>query len=798
MANVSKSISIPNEEFSDDTTPSVARKFLNEVKSTIVTLQRVVKQKMTLDIHNWSSSAHQEIHKIVKDEIFPIINQVDARVQNFKILYLKETAKFVRDFQSLANEADESLAKHKALELEIEGLLRAVVSQDIMFIVQNNSVVGTSNLQTELERTKECFENRIIKKENEYAKLWNDWYKKCEECKYDKISYDKAYNDMQQKIKRLQAQLGYQKGKSKDTQCVSNTLDPLPHKLENKNIELEFQNNLHDTIYENAKLRAQLFDKVSEQKDTTKDTVTSNSVPTTNESKVVDNDKVIAPGMFRINPFKNSREEKPLPNKPTKASVRINPVTASQPHVIIKKVVNYDSNGFSSTGVDINKVEVEDHPRNLLLSKNKKHMLSECNNIKLAIRNDKSEIVCAMCKQCLITANHDACVLNYVNGMNSRSKKQKANVSNIANQMKHKAQVWKPKNVGSKERLASLKPSKPNMRLRWSPTGKRFDIKGKIIASSELNGENACTPNPQEPTSNGYQIPPFSLAGYLNMFMFLGTVCFGNDHVAAILGFGDLQWGNILIIGVYFVEGLGHNLFSVGQFCNSDLENDREDIGKLGAKGDIGFFIGYSANSCAYRVYNRRIKRIMEAINLTFDKLSAMAFKQSSLKPGLQSMTSRQISSGLDLPFAPSTITTQRPTKGELDLLFEAMYNDHVDGQPSDAPRTVLAAQAPYVLQTPTTTTTTADTALTPTNSFSLATSIPSNSQNVDELETQQHGQPQPASIADNVPNAMFDDNTFVNPFTTPSTSAAESSSSQYVDPSNMHTFYKPYPHEFQ
>nr|GEY38263.1 retrovirus-related Pol polyprotein from transposon TNT 1-94 [Tanacetum cinerariifolium] len=56
------------------------------------------------------------------------------------------------------------------------------------------------------------------------------------------------------------------------------------------------------------------------------------------------------------------------------------------------------------------------------------------------------------------------------------------------------------------------------------------------------------------------------------VWKFLGTVCFGNDHVAAILGFDDLQWGNILITRVYFVEGLGHNLFSVGQFCDSDLE----------------------------------------------------------------------------------------------------------------------------------------------------------------------------------------------------------------------------------
>nr|GEV11838.1 hypothetical protein [Tanacetum cinerariifolium] len=86
----------------------------------------------------------------------------------------KEAAKFVGDFKSLATEADESLAKHKALELEIKRLLRAIVSQDIMSVVQKDSVVDTLNLQTELERTKERFENCIIKKENEYAKLWND------------------------------------------------------------------------------------------------------------------------------------------------------------------------------------------------------------------------------------------------------------------------------------------------------------------------------------------------------------------------------------------------------------------------------------------------------------------------------------------------------------------------------------------------------------------------------------------------------------------------------------------------
>ncbi|GKE70911.1 putative ribonuclease H-like domain-containing protein [Tanacetum coccineum] len=228
-------------------------------------------------------------------------------------------------------------------------------------------------------------------------------------------------------------------------------------------------------------------------------------------------------------------------------------------------------------------------------------------------------------------------------------------------------------------------------------------------------------------------------------------------------------------------------------------KNDREDIRKLGAKGDIGFFISYSANSCAYKVYNRRTNKIIKTMNVTFDELLPMDFEQSRLKPGLQSMTSGQISSGLNLTYAPSTITTQRPTEGELDLLFESMQDDHTGGQPSAAPRTVPTAQAPQFLQTPMATTTTTDTTPTPTISSSQATSIPSPSRNVDELETQQqHVQYRPATIADKVPNAIFDDNSFVNPFSTPSISASESSSSQYVDPSNMHTFYQPYPHKYQ
>nr|GFC65345.1 hypothetical protein [Tanacetum cinerariifolium] len=77
-------------------------------------------------------------------------------------------------------------------------------------------------------------------------------------------------------------------------------------------------------------------------------------------------------------------------------------------------------------------------------------------------------------------------------------------------------------------------------------------------------------------------------------------------------------------------------------------------------------------------------------MNVSFDELSAMAFKQRSLKLGLQCMTSGQISSGLDLTYASSTITKQQPTEGELDLLFEAMYDVYFGGQQSATVENVL------------------------------------------------------------------------------------------------------------
>nr|GFD06132.1 retrovirus-related Pol polyprotein from transposon TNT 1-94 [Tanacetum cinerariifolium] len=50
--------------------------------------------------------------------------------------------------------------------------------------------------------------------------------------------------------------------------------------------------------------------------------------------------------------------------------------------------------------------------------------------------------------------------------------------------------------------------------------------------------------------------------------------------------------------------------------CRCYLLNDYEDVGKLKAKGDIGVFVGYSKESAAFRIYNKRTRKIHESVNI--------------------------------------------------------------------------------------------------------------------------------------------------------------------------------------
>ncbi|GJY34411.1 retrovirus-related pol polyprotein from transposon TNT 1-94 [Tanacetum coccineum] len=139
---------------------------------------------------------------------------------------------------------------------------------------------------------------------------------------------------------------------------------------------------------------------------------------------------------------------------------------------------------------------------------NKTKSITACND-SLKFKTLNVNVVYATCGKCVFNSNHDACVSKFLNDVNARTKKPKVIVQLIL-----------------------------------------FIV------------DSGCT---KHMTGNLKMLCNFAEK-------YLGTVHFDNDQFALILSYGDLVQGSIMINRVYYVEGLNHNLFSVGQFCDADLE----------------------------------------------------------------------------------------------------------------------------------------------------------------------------------------------------------------------------------
>nr|GFA88696.1 putative ribonuclease H-like domain-containing protein [Tanacetum cinerariifolium] len=409
-------------------------------------------------------------------------------------------------------------------------------------------------------------------------------------------------------------------------------------------------------------------------------------------------------------------------------------------------------------------VDVEEHHRKLLLFRNKKHMSSECNNVKLAAQNVKA--VCAMCKQCLNSVNHDVCLLNYVNGMNSHGRKQKTNVLINEKQKKQQPKVKKTKKVGSIERLASHKPSKPRSVLRWSPTGRIFDLKGKIIASNESESQSDCSNG-----DNAYEAP-YVIKTFLKRITILLQ-----SPVIIIRTDNGTEFKKQVLKEYFDSVGISHQVSSVRTPQQNTVVEQRNRT--------------LVEASRTMLIFSRAL------LFLWAEAIATACFTQN------HSIIHRRFNK------TPYELINDKKSDISFLYVFGALCypkNDREDIRKLGAKGDIGFSLVILLIPTPMTSTSIADTALTPTISSSQATNFPNTSQDIDELNSQQqHVQQQENQVhlqseidADNVSHAMFDGNTFVNPFVNPSTSVAESSSSQNVDLSNMHTFYQLYPHEFQ
>nr|GFA38902.1 hypothetical protein [Tanacetum cinerariifolium] len=233
------------------------------------------------------------------------------------------------------------------------------------------------------------------------------------------------------------------------------------------------------------------------------------------------------------------------------------------------------------------------------------------------------------------------------------------------------------------------------------------------------------------------------------------------------------------------------------------IVRDEENLDKLKEKGDECIFVGYSTQSRAYKVFNKRTRVIMESIHVNFDELPQMASAHNSSDPAptCQTMASVQISSD-PVPecqamalehnsLSPERICPENVSHGdktgitsnELDLLFSLMFDELLNGSTKVVSKSsvVSAADAPNQRQQPTTPLNNHTTPATTCQNPSIASSFTSN-ENINQAE--------PHAENDEV---TYDE--FINIFSTP-VQDQEETSSRHVDSSNMHTFYQRYPSE--
>nr|GFC28624.1 integrase, catalytic region, zinc finger, CCHC-type, peptidase aspartic, catalytic [Tanacetum cinerariifolium] len=198
------------------------------------------------------------------------------------------------------------------------------------------------------------------------------------------------------------------------------------------------------------------------------------------------------------------------------------------------------------------KLEVEEPHRNVKLSKNKMPVTACTANLNAKTVNVKS--VSAMCAKSVLINKHDLHVPKHV----AKPLRKTVATESIKNPRNYVRKLNEHFGKTHKWTYIKFTPSG----YMWKPKSKQANVNPNLIEIVLFIIDSRCS---KHMTGNIKLLINF-------VEKFLGTVKFGNDQIAPILGYGDLVQGAVTIKRVYYVEGLNHNLFFVGQICDADLE----------------------------------------------------------------------------------------------------------------------------------------------------------------------------------------------------------------------------------
>nr|GEV02365.1 hypothetical protein [Tanacetum cinerariifolium] len=506
------------------------------------------------EVHNQDNVTHNVINQAVQamllSEQSNIVNQSETEITSDS--NITPYSQYVRESQHVAVQNSNFHAQQDALISVIEQLKTQVVNCTKINL-DNKSVNAT--LTAELARYKD--QMRILKEENNVDKVLDS-------CAQSSQEKDTVIKKLKERIKSLSGNMKEEniKQELEEIETINIELDHRVTKLIAKNEHLK---QTYKKLYDSIK-----SSRIQSKEQSLKDTLRKL------KGKAVVDEAVILhpidPELLKIDvaplapKLQNNRiahweiveHERSLNLLNTSLDYAY-PVTSSGNKPIkISSSSNVVSNKpmLSSTGVTLPTNASGSQPSGNTKKDKIQQTPSSAKKNKLEAYPRNSD-------------NHDSCVLEFINSVNARVKYKSA-------KKPLKRKVWKP-----------TRKVFTNIGYKWRPTGRTFIIVENTCPLTRITTTakvplrkpivlESNPPKPVEPNKSWGSIisnvPSFSIDDCRLSKLFSGTVKFGNDHVVKMMGYGDYQIGNITISRVYFVEGLGHNLFSVRQFCDSDLE----------------------------------------------------------------------------------------------------------------------------------------------------------------------------------------------------------------------------------
>nr|GEX02993.1 integrase, catalytic region, zinc finger, CCHC-type, peptidase aspartic, catalytic [Tanacetum cinerariifolium] len=405
--------------------------------------------------------------------------------------------------------------------------------------------------------------------------------------------------------------------------------------------------------------------------------------------------------------------------------------------------------------------------------------------------SDHTRFFYSTCDKCVFNANHTACITKLLKEVNSRAKIQSHKTRDHNKPVDQKSHTQIPRRqIFTRHKFSPNKTStvyekiSPRSDLRWKPTGRIFKSVGlRWLPTGKLF--DSCTNKVESEPPHGSNID-ISKIHECKQTLDLSA---GKSQSMATAK-ADIS---------ETIVKVDSQMMKLERRLNKMVQSsDGENLDKMKEKGDECIFVGYSNQSKAYRVFNKRTRVIMESIHVNFDELPLMASDQNSFDPApeCQTMTSDQNSSDpapecqtMALNHDSLSPAIQRQgkvtqadrtvtTSNELDLLFRPMFDELLNGSlkvvsMSSAVSAADASNQRQQLTTPLTNHTTHA----PTCQILTLTPTVISFENINQAETYAE-------------NDQVTDDEFINTFSNPVQDQGETST-RHVNSSNMHTFYQ-------